>query len=190
MKLILGSQSSNRKAVLEQAGYTFDVMVADIDEKAIRHDDWYHMPLLIARAKKEALLPRITEPALLITADVVTVWNGELREKPADGKEARHFLQTFSKSQHPVDCVNALTVTNTETGKVAEGIEVHKLWFGEIPDALIETLVSEGKTTSYAGGFTVLDPRVKACVTKIEGSYEGVLGMPLPLLEKLLKEVS
>ena len=190
MKLILGSQSKNRKAVLEKAGYTFDVMVSSVDEKAIRHDDWYHLPLLIARAKADALLPKILEPAMLITADVVTVWNGELREKPRDDEETRTFLTSFSESPHPVDCINGLTVTHTGTGKRAEGVEVSKLWFGKIPRELIDVLILEGKAGDYAGGFTVLDSRVKDCVKKIDGSYEGVLGMPLSLLDKLLKEVS
>jgi len=189
MKLILGSQSANRKAVLERAGYVFDVMAADIDEKAVRHDDWYHMPLLIARAKAEALLPRIQERALLITADVVTIWNGDLREKPRDTAETRAFLTSFSKSPHPVECVNGLVVTDTGTRKRAEGTDVSKIWFGKIPDELIATLIGEGKTCDYAGGFTLLDPRMYECVSKLEGSYESVLGMPLHLLRRLIEEV-
>jgi len=80
MKLILGSQSENRKTVLERAGYTFDVLVSGIDEKAIRHNDFYELPLLLAKAKAEALLPRIKEPAFLITADQIIVERRSARE--------------------------------------------------------------------------------------------------------------
>ena len=96
MKVILVSQSENRRGVLAKAGYTFDIMVSNIDEKAIRHENLYELPLRLARAKAEALFPTIKGPALLITADQVIVWNGELREKPRDRAEARQYLETFS----------------------------------------------------------------------------------------------
>lgn len=190
MKLILGSQSENRKQVLLKAGYVFDVMVSNIDEKVIRHENWYEMPLRIAKAKTEALLPNIKEPALLITADVVTIWNGELREKPHDFDEARRFLKSFSESSHPVECVNGIVVTNTATDAVATGTDISKVWFGKISDEFIETLISEGGVCNWAGGFTLLDPRTNALIARREGTYESVLGMPLGLVRRLLKEVS
>lgn len=190
MKIILGSQSGNRKQVLTDAGYTFDIMVSGIDEKAIRHENWYDMPILIAKAKAEALLARIKEPALLITADVVVVWNGELREKPIDGNEARVFLKSFSESPHPVECVNGIVVTNTETGAVSTGTDISKIFFGKIPDELIETLIEEGGVTNWAGAFTLLDPRIKGCVSRIEGVFDSVLGLPMDVVEKCMRELS
>lgn len=190
MKIILGSQSENRKQVLLKAGYVFDIMVSDIDEKAVRHDNWYDMPVLIAEAKAKALLPRIAEPAVLITADVVIVWNGELRGKPRDIEEARAFLTSFSESPHPVECVNGIVVVNTGTGAVAKETEVSKIWFGKISTEFIETLIQEGGVCNWAGGFTLLDPRMNACVEKIEGSFESVLGLPLHVVEKCLRNVT
>ena len=99
MKIILGSQSENRRQVLKDAGYEFAVMASNIDEKAIRHEDLYELLLRLSRAKAEELLPKIKESAMLITADQVIVWNCELREKPRDLKEARHYLETFSRKQ-------------------------------------------------------------------------------------------
>jgi len=189
MKIILGSQSENRKQVLLRAGYIFDVMVSNIDEKAVRHDNWYDMPVLIAEAKAKALLPRIKEPALLITADVVTVWNGELREKPRDFEEARAFLTSFSESPHPIECVNGIVVINTETEAVAKETVISNVWFGKISNEFIETLIQEGGVCNWAGGFTLLDPRMNACVAKIEGTFDSVLGLPLETVEKLMKEV-
>ena len=75
--LVLGSMSTARKRVLESLGghVPFTVEVADIDEKAIRHDDAAQLVLLIAKAKSKAILSRRERqayPIVLITADQVS----------------------------------------------------------------------------------------------------------------------
>ena len=97
MKIILGSQSEGRQEVLAEMGYEFEVMPSHIDEKAIRHDNPKELVLALANAKADALLPRIAEPALLITADQVVAWKDEIREKPRDEKEERYFLKHTMK---------------------------------------------------------------------------------------------
>lgn len=189
MKIILGSQSENRKTVLANAGYVFDILVSDINERAIRHEDFYELPLLLAKAKAAALLPRINEPALLITADQVIVWNGELREKPRDSAEARRYLETFSGSEYPAECVNGVTVTNTATGKSLTEREVSRVYFSKIPADTIEQFLVECNPLKYAGGFTpqssLLSPHLR-----IEGSFESVLGLPMNVVEHCMKELS
>jgi len=189
MKIILGSQSENRKQVLRDAGYIFDVMVSHIDEKAIRHEDLYELPLRLSRAKAEALLPRIKEPAALITADQVIVWNKELREKPRDLKEARHYLETFSGSIYPAECVNGITVTNTESGKSITEREISKVYFSALPPEVIETFLREGTMYKYAGGFTPQSPLIRPYL-RIDGTFESVLGLPLDVVERCIKKLS
>ncbi|MDO8594491.1 MAG: Maf family nucleotide pyrophosphatase [bacterium] len=190
MKIILGSQSENRKMVLEKAGYTFDVMVSNIDEKAIRHEDFYELPLRLAKAKAEALLPRIKEPSLLITADQVVVWNGELREKPANAKEARRYLETFSGSEYPAECVNGITVMNTTTGKSITEREISKVFFSKIPQETIEVFLKEGIGFQKAGGFDANHPMIQPFIVRIEGTIESVLGLPLDVVERCMKELT
>lgn len=189
MKIILGSQSENRKLVLEKAGFTFDVMVSNVDEKVIRHDDFYQVPLLLAKAKADALLPRIKEPALLITADQVIVWNGELREKPCDSREARRFLETFSGSACPVECVNGIMVTNTATKQSRLEREISKVYFSKIPQEVIDEFLNQGISHKYAGGFTPQSPLIRPFL-RLEGTFESVLGMPLDVVDKCMKELA
>ena len=189
MKIILGSQSENRKQVLTNAGYAFEVMVSDIDEKAIRHENLYELPLRLAKAKTEALLPKIKEPALLITADQVIVWNGELREKPRDFAEARRYLETFSGSPSPAECVNGVMVTNTQTGKSKLEREVSKVYFSKIPRENIETFLASGAAFKYAGGFTPQSPLIMPYL-RIEGTFESVLGLPMDIVARCMKELT
>ena len=189
MKIILGSQSENRKQVLTEAGYKFEVMISDIDEKAIRHENLYELPLRLAKAKAEALLPKIKEPAFLITADQVIVWNGELREKPRDFAEARHYLETFSGSEFPAECVNGIMVTNTQTGKSRIEREVSKIFFSKIPQEVIEEFLEQGIMYKYAGGFTPQSPLIMPYL-RIEGTFESVLGLPMDIVARCMKELT
>ncbi|MBI2409924.1 Maf family protein [Candidatus Kaiserbacteria bacterium] len=96
MKIILGSSSKYRKRVLEENGYKFGIMIPDIDEKKIRTEDPYELPLMIAEAKAAALIPKIPDPALLITSDQIVVCDRQVYEKPQTEEEARSFLQKYS----------------------------------------------------------------------------------------------
>lgn len=189
MKIILGSQSENRKSVLTEAGYTFDILVPGIDEKAIRHEDLYELPLRLAKAKAEALLSKIREPAFLVTADQVIVWNGELREKPADLSEARRFLETFSGSEYPAECVNGIQVTNTATGKSILEREISKVFFSTIPQENIDTFLITGVGMQKAGGFDIRHSLIRPFV-KVEGTLESVLGLPMDIVERCMKELT
>lgn len=187
MKIILGTASKYRKEVFEEMGYTdFEVMVADINEKAIRFDDPETLALALANAKADALLKRINEPAILITADQVVSWNGEIREKPENENQAREYLRSYHLA--PAYTISAVAVTNTTTRKRASGANTVKIVFAQIPDAVIEQLIKQGDIFNKAGGFEVRDPLLKPYVKNIEGTMDSVMGLPKELMERLMEE--
>ncbi len=188
MKIILGSQSKWRKGILEGMGYKFDVMSPDIDEKAIRDDDPNELTLKLARAKAEALLPRIKDEVILITSDQVVVCNGEVREKPESEEQAREYLKSYAK--YPIETVTAVFAINTKTGKRAEGVDVVSLHFAPIPEDVIEKLISSGDIFTCAGGFSLEIAVLENLLGQIDGERESVIGMPKTLTERLIKEVS
>ncbi len=178
MKIILGSSSKYRKQVLLEHGIDVDSMSPDIDEKAIRTHDFYQLPLILARAKAEALIPKITEPVILITSDQVVVCNGDLHEKPQDETEARLFLKKYSEG-YPAETVSAIVVTNTASKKQVEGIDIAKVFHAPIPESIIEDFLLKGDPYSKAGGFSVRDPSLSKYVVKIDGTVDSVMGMPI-----------
>lgn len=188
MKLVLGSGSINRREVLEQAGFEFEVVTADIDEKAIRHDDPQILVLALARAKAEAVRPKLTEPAILITADQVVVQNGKILEKPADENEARAFVRGYR--EHPMEAVNGLVVTNTATGKCVEGVDISKVYFDPIPDEAIEEAIKEGRMLHCAGAMRCEVEPFSRYVRRFDGTTDSTSGMPLKLLKKLMEQVA
>src|SRR3989339_1134219 len=178
MRLILGSASKWRKIILEKAGYTFEVMTADIDEKAIRSENYEELPLLIARAKADALLLKIVEPSILITSDQVVVCDGELWEKPKDEEEAKRFMKSYSEGKAG-QTNTAVVVTNTENGKRAEGVDIAKAYFKEIPDKIIEEYIKDGDASQCSGGFTIDHPLLIPYLDRIEGDNDSIEGLPM-----------
>ena len=174
--------------MMEEMGYEFEVMPADIDEKAIRHKDPRELVLALANAKADALLLRITEPAILITADQVDAWKDEIREKPRDEAQAREYLQTYYES--PAECVNGIAVTNTVTGKRETAVDVSKVFFGQIPEEVIEQLVKLDYIYRRAGGFAIQDPLFEPYIEKVEGTIDSVIGLPKALIKQMIKEVA
>ncbi|MBI4599791.1 Maf family protein [Candidatus Uhrbacteria bacterium] len=187
MTIILGSASKGRKRILEERGFTFDAMSADIDEKAIRDPDPEKLVLLLAHAKADALIPRIKEPAFLITSDQVVLCNGEILEKPENEDEERAMLQMYTT--HPAETVAAVVVTNTETGERAGGVDRGKVWFHTFPHEAIKQIVVYPRTYELAGGFSIIDPLFMPYIDHIEGERESIIGLPWALTQRLLEEV-
>lgn len=188
LKIILGSASLNRRQVFAEMCEDFEVMSADIDEKAIRFDDPSDLVLALAEAKAEALLGRMDKRAdILITADQVVVCNGEIREKPENEKVAREYLESYGK--YPAETYSAVMVTNIATGKKAKSLDIAKVYFNPIPQGVIDEVVRKGDVFRVAGGFTIEDDLFGPYVKRVEGASDSILGLPKELVLKLAKEV-
>jgi septum formation protein len=186
MKIILGSSSKYRKEILQEIGIQFDVIAPDIDEKAIRFKNPKKLVTALAHAKADILLQKIKEPALIITADQVVSYHGEIREKPATKEEARYFLQTYGK--YPIEFVNGLVVSDTVTRKQFSGIDVSRTFTKPFPQQVIESIIEKEEIFHIAGGITLSDTFLTPYIIKHEGTRESRKGLPLKLLESLLQK--
>ena len=186
MKIILGSKSKSRRELISQLGYEAELMSADIDEKAIRSDDYSELPLLLARVKADALLPKVAKDVLLVTCDQVVVWNGLLREKPESVEQAREYLET--KHLYPTEVHTAVVVTRASDGSRFEGVDVAKIQSRPLPEYLIDRLIAEGNTMSAAGGFRIEDPVLEPYIEITQGTKDSIMGLPLELTDRLIKQ--
>ena len=187
MRIILGSQSKGRREVMERMGMAFEVMPADIDEKLIRNNDPVELTRAIAHAKADALLSRIHESVILITADTVVTCNGKIREKAATAEEAGDFLREYGT--HSLQTVSAVVVTNTHTRAQKDGVDIATVWFRPIPEEVIAQMIRRSDICSFAGGFAYQDPLQKSFIDRIKGEEESVLGLPKQLTLNLLKKI-
>lgn len=187
MKIILGSASPQRKMVMDSIGVPYEIMHADVNEKAIRHPDPEKLTVALAKAKAEALLKKITGPAILITADLVVVLNGTIIEKPKNAEQARKSLKSYAHAKP--ETVAAVVVTNTKTKKQASGVARSVVSFKPIPDAVIEELIKEGDIFTQAGAFSPKNPLLMPYITSINGTVDAVMGLPIRLMQLLAKRV-
>ncbi len=187
MKIILGSQSEGRKKVLKAMGYEFEVMPANIDEKAVRFDDPVMLTLELANRKADALAQRLKPPALLITADLVAISKGQIQEKPLSDKEALEMLTSLSGGH--VETVTSVVVMDLETGFRAYNYDIASIYFKQIPGEVIDRYVRSGDPFYHAGAFDHEHPLLAPYVEKIEGEPESITGLPKTMTQQMIQSV-
>lgn len=196
-RLILGSKSATRQAILREMGLEFSCMSPDIDEKAIgdrQQDQPADLVLAVARAKAAALLktletasPPPATGTLLLCGDQVVVHEDRILEKPVDAAEAREFIRGYGRS--PCQTVGSVVVTDTSSGLQVEGVDTATIHFQPIPDAVIDELVEEGEIFYCAGGLMVEHPKVQPYLDRIDGTEDSVMGLSKMLVQKLIQEI-
>ena len=188
MKIILGSSSEGRKLALKKAGYEFEVIVPDIDEKAIRSDDPLNIPILIAREKARVIKGKINEQAIAIVGDQVVICDGNLEEKPESDEEVRMFFSRYNAG-HPAETISAIVVLNTENGKQEEGVDITKVYFKHVPEEVIEKYIESRQPFSQAGGFAVEHELLASYIDRVEGEIDSTQGLPIKLMKELISKV-
>ncbi len=192
MNLILASASSSRHALLENAGLTFEVVPAALDERAAEQPliQAGAMPEDIAIALAMAKAASVSEAhpgALVIGADQVLELEGKRLTKPADMEAARHQLLLLSGKTHLLHSAIACA----RGGAIAwEHIETARLKMRRLAPAFIgRYLAAAGPDALTSVGAYQIERRGIQLFEKVEGDYFAILGLPLiPLLAFLRSE--
>jgi|SRR5579862_3396048 len=187
MKLILASSSPRRAEVLRNAGIEFEVRPADIDESR-RPDESagdYVQRLALEKARTVAEVAMGTEDSLVVGADTVVVNRGEILLKPDSADDARRMLRQLSGGVHEVHTGLAVIRMPQRTQRVIE--EVTSVQFAQLSDAEIDAYIATGEPFDKAGAYGIQSLGGR-CVTRVEGCYFNVMGMPLGRLWDTLKE--
>mmetsp|Transcript_15214 Transcript_15214/g.27372 ORF Transcript_15214/g.27372 Transcript_15214/m.27372 type:complete len:262 (+) Transcript_15214:18-803(+) len=181
-KIVLGSKSQTRQDILKEMGYEFEILPANIDEKAIRVPDPKDLVVALGHAKADAIQQRVKEESkhvsgkvLLITGDQVVVHEGRILEKPENEQQAREFIRGYGRS--PPQTVGSVVVTDVRSGKRWHRVDTAKIIYKNIPEDVIDQLIKEGEIFYSAGGLRVEDPLVAPYLVKIEGAKDSIMGL-------------
>lgn len=181
-KIILASGSPRRSEILGFVGWKFEKHIADIDETEKDGENPSDYVRRLAKEKAEAVAQNHKDK-IVLGADTTVVIDNQIIGKPIDLDDARRMIKMLSGREHLVLTGVAL-VKNNDT-KV--GLQTTKVKFKEMNDEEIEFLVQFGEPLDKAGAYAV-QAQAALFIEKIEGDYWNVVGLPINLVYKLMRE--
>ncbi|MFC5076586.1 Maf-like protein YhdE [Vibrio thalassae] len=182
-KIVLASTSPRRKELLSQLGYQFSVVSPDIEEVKQDQESAQQYVERLSLEKARAGLELSDASSVVIGSDTVVVLNGLVLEKPNDFEHAQAMLQAMSGQKHQV--LTAVSVVSQN--KQSSVMVTTDVWFKALSEKEIEQYWLSGEPQDKAGSYGIqgLGGRF---VTRIEGSYYAVVGLPLYETDQLLQE--
>jgi septum formation protein len=185
MKLILASASPRRAELLRQVGIPFDQVVPDICEQVEGQLAPEELVCLLARRKAEAIARKF-DRGLVLAADTLVHYRGLMLGKPADAEEAGRMLQLLSGDHHEV--ISALYLIDAATGRIESGLSTTTVWMKELTEQEIAAYLATNEPYDKAGAYGI-QGFAALFISRIEGCYFNVVGLPLNLLQELLNNM-
>jgi septum formation protein len=185
--LFLASQSPRRAELLTRLGVDHSVLVLDVPERRQPGEAALEYVRRVAREKAEAGLRQVASRpgALVLGADTEVVLDEEVFGKPADADAAIAMLRRLSGRTHRV--ISAVSLASDS--RRAQALSVSSVTFAELHDDDIAAYVATGDCMGKAGAYAI-QGTAEAFVTRMGGSYSGVMGLPLHETARLLAEFS
>lgn len=192
-KIYLASRSPRRRELLAQIGVGFELLLLrddpargkDVDESPLPGENPHDYVLRVSNAKAELGLQRVQQRRLphfpVLAADTAVVLNDRIMGKPANRDEAMEMLQALSGKRHEV--LTAVAVANA--GRIEQKLSASIVQFGKLTDHAVRRYAMTGEPLDKAGAYAI-QGHAAAFIEKIEGSYSGVMGLPLYETAELL----
>ena len=184
--IYLSSRSPRRVELLQQLGLTCKILPADIDETQLQNESPENYVTRLARQKAEACIVGLTpeqRESLVLAADTTVVLAGKILGKPENDADALAMLQGLSGSVHHVYTAVALAFSNAiEVVLSKTMVEMMVL-----TKAQINAYIASGQHQDKAGSYGI-QGLAGAWIKHIEGSYSGVMGLPLYETAALLRK--
>ena len=190
----LASQSPRRRQLLEQLGIRYELLLPDATEDAealevvlkneaptayVKRVTNLKLDAAVARVKRQQL-----QPAPILCSDTTVAMGRIIYGKPNDEKDAKRMLTTLSGHSHRV-----LTAVAVQSGrKRFDALSTSKVTFDEMTQKQINAYVSTGEPFGKAGAYAV-QGRAALYITRIDGSYSGIMGLPIRETALLLQAV-
>lgn len=185
--LYLASASPRRAELLRQIGITFRVISGSVDETVLPGESAERYVLRLAQEKALAgwQNPDCDRQHPVLAADTSVVLDGEVLGKPAHVAEARAMLARLSGRCHQVMTAVGLQAA----GFSAQRLNVSQVQFRSLSARELDDYAASGEGLDKAGAYAV-QGRAARYITRLDGSYSGVMGLPLHDVDSLLNELS
>ncbi|HET7349064.1 MAG TPA: Maf family protein [Acidobacteriaceae bacterium] len=189
--LVLASASPRRRDLLTQAGYTFQVIPAEVCEDVRPGEEPIPYVLRLAREKAEAvaqspellaLAAGAADAAVVLGADTTVVApTGEILGKPENDADAARMLRMLSGATHQV--ITGLAIV--AAGALEVAAEITHVTFSSLSDETIAGYIASGEPHGKAGAYAI-QGRAARWIPRIHGCYFNVVGLPLALAASMI----
>lgn len=179
-RLILASGSPRRRELLAGMGYSFEIIVPDVDENVSGHAR--DVVAILSQRKAEAIAKN-EDHGIVIASDTLVSLDGNALGKPEDEADAHRMLSALSGRTHEV--FTGVTIIDAATGKSETRSVRTGVRFREISDAEIWAYIRTGEPMDKAGAYGIQGGAGKF-VDGYEGSYENVIGFPVDDIREML----
>jgi len=186
LPIYLASQSPRRKILLQQLGLKFTTLSFEMKEEIVVNES----PLKTVKRlaiEKMRMAETIKNNGIIITADTIVVLNGEIIGKPKSKKDAQNILEKLSANNHYV--YTGFAIKNCITKNEIVNYEKTKVGFRKLSTKEIKDYISAGSPMDKAGAYGIQDDFGAVFVSKINGCYYNVVGLPLSKVYLTLLEI-
>jgi len=186
VRLILASKSSRRIELLRAAGFEFDVVPSEVDETIDPEETPDGFVRRVAQQEAEAVVARVPG-RIVLGANTAVVMGNQVMGKPVDELTAREILRQLSGREHLVLTALCLIDPTVESARTRTSVTRTKVEFAPLSEAEIAWYVATGEPLANPGAYAV-EGLASRFVTRIEGSYSNVVGLPVPDVYALCKQ--
>ena len=185
-RIYLASRSPRRRELLRQIGVSFELLLlrqdprrgADVNETPLEGEAPSDYVLRIARAKAEVaahqVMQRGLRPHPVLGADTTVVLDEHVIGKPESAEHAAQILSALAGREHEVMTAVAVAMRD----RVESALSISSVEFRALSPSEIQRYIASGEPFGKAGAYAI-QGRAAAFVTRISGSYSGIMGLPL-----------
>jgi septum formation protein len=184
-KLILASRSPRRAEILDSVGWSYEIIVAGVDETLRSGERPLDYVQRLALAKAEAVSAKV-ERGLVLGADTTVVVDGQILGQPTDSDDARRMLRLLNGRWHEVVTGVALVPAGSAQRQVSH--QITRVRFAELTNDEIDWYVSTHEPMDKAGAYGV-QGKAALFIEEIQGDYFNVVGLPIRLVYEMATRI-
>ena len=190
MQIILASSSKRRQDLLKMINLDYKVIVSDEEEVVDKSLTVLENCQNISYQKALNVLKKVKEDSIIISCDTVVCKDNELIGKPKDKLDATLMLKKLSGTSHIVySCLTVLKVKNQEIIEEYKEVGEGLVYVDNLSNEEIEDWINKGNPYNKAGGYAIQEEFGKY-ITKVEGDFYAIVGLPLNKLYQILKNIN
>ncbi len=185
-EIILASASPRRRLLLNLLGINFSTEIANINEDDFVSNEPEKIVMELAHKKAMEISKKFSDK-IIIAADTLVFLNNELLTKPIDKNDAYSILMKLSDNTHQV--FTGIAIYNPINSKYELDYEKTNVTFRQLDEKEVQTYIDTGSPMDKAGAYGIQDDFGAVFVSKIDGCYYNVVGLPLTKLYLMLKKI-